>query len=69
MASIRRNRLRVLRAEKEISQLDLALRVGISQSKLSLIENDYTEPTAGERASLATALGVSEVEVFPEVTA
>lgn len=60
-----RNRLRVVRAEKRISQLDTALAIGLSQSKLSLIENGYTEPTPEERADLARVLGVTESELFP----
>lgn len=60
------NRLRVTRAEKRVSQLDLALAVGISQSKLSLIENAYVEPTPEERADMAHELGVAESELFPE---
>lgn len=63
------NRLRLVRAEKRISQLDTALAIGISQSKLSLIENSYVEPTAEERAALARVLGVDESDVFPESVA
>lgn len=70
-----RNRLRMIRFEKRLTQWELAhmLRsvrtVKLSQTKLSLIENDYVEPSPEERAALAKALGVPETDVFPEVTA
>lgn len=61
------NRIRVVRADKRRSQLDTALAIGVSQSKLSLIENCYVEPTPEERADLARVLGVSEGELFPSL--
>lgn len=51
-----------------MSQLDTALAIGISQSKLSLIENSYIDATANERADLARVLDVSESELFPATT-
>lgn len=63
------NRLRVLRAERRKTQIAIAQASGMYPSKLSLIENGYIEPSDDERAALAKALGVSEAEAFPEVTA
>jgi len=63
------NRLRVVRAEKRKNQLDVARRVGISQTQLSLIENRYVDPSPELRAKLARALGVDEIALFPESVA
>lgn len=65
MPKAARNRIRVVRADKRITQMDIQLATGITQSKLSLIENLYVEPTPDEREALAKALGVSEAELFP----
>lgn len=54
-----RNRLRVLRAECDVSQMDLAIKVGISQSRYWRIESGYESPTDTERARLAKALRVT----------
>jgi transcriptional regulator with XRE-family HTH domain len=56
------NRLRVLRAEREVTQMDLALKAGLSQSRYWRIENGYEQPTTTERAKLAKALRVEDVE-------
>lgn len=52
------NRLRVLRAEKGVTQIDLALKAGIALSRYWRIENGYEQPTDSERARLAKALRV-----------
>jgi transcriptional regulator with XRE-family HTH domain len=54
-----KNRLRVLRAERGVTQLDLAPRAGLSPSRYWRIEHGYDQPTAAERARLAKALRVS----------
>jgi transcriptional regulator with XRE-family HTH domain len=54
------NRLRVLRAEKKISQLDLAGLVPISAARFWRIENGYDLPTAEEKRRIAVILGVEE---------
>lgn len=54
------NRLRVLRAELNISQDDLAVKADIQRVRYWKIEKGYLEPTAGECKSLAKALRVSE---------
>ncbi len=52
------NRLRVLRAEVDITQVDLARRTAIQAMRYWKIENGYLEPTADECKSLAKALRV-----------
>lgn len=65
------NRLRVLRAELKLSQLDAALllsrktKTKITNNRWWFIENGYKEPTPEERAALAAFFGVTEAEVFP----
>jgi transcriptional regulator with XRE-family HTH domain len=61
-----RNRLRVLRAEKEISQLDLATKARIKEYRYWRIENGYVIPTDDERDALARALKVTVLDVFPQ---
>jgi transcriptional regulator with XRE-family HTH domain len=62
------NRLRVVRAEKRISQFRLRLETGIHQSKISLFENDLIEPSEDEKEKLARALEVSVAELFGAAT-
>lgn len=59
------NRLKVIRADKRITQFKLGLLTGILQSKLSLIENSLIEPGDDEKQRLAEALGVKQEEIFP----
>jgi transcriptional regulator with XRE-family HTH domain len=64
-----RNRLKVLRAEKNLSQLDLAIKARIKEYRYWRIENGYVIPTDDERDGLARALKVDVPEAFPEVIA
>jgi len=59
------NRLRVARAERRITQRDLARQSGVSESRLWKIENGYLDGTPDERAKLARVLRVSDGELFP----
>lgn len=63
------NRLRVLRAEKNKSQLDTAIEAGIKQYRYWRIENGYEVPTEDERAALAGVFKVGVTDVFPEAVA
>lgn len=58
--------LREVRVMKRCNQWDLALKTGISQSRISLIENGYVEPRPEEKRALAKALGVAQKEIFQE---
>lgn len=64
-----KNRLKVLRAEKRWSQLDLAAKTRIKEYRYWRIENGYVIPTPSERIVIAKALGVAETVVFPEAEA
>jgi len=50
--------LKILRMQKRMTQWGLCKLTGISQSKISLFENGYVEPTADEKTKIAKALGV-----------
>lgn len=59
------NRLRVLRAERRVSQLDVSLAIHINQNRYWRIENGYTVPTSSERAALAKYFRVNNSDIFP----
>ncbi len=58
-----RNRLKVLRAERSVTQVDLAIAMGFSQAKYSLIERGYYTPNDAERNKLAKVLRVDVSEL------
>lgn len=65
-----KNRLRVMRAEKRMTQMSVATKAKMHPSRLSYIENGHVEPSGMERAAIARALRVPVHEIFPsEVTA
>lgn len=55
--------LKVLRVIRGFSQLDLMLKTGIPQSRISLFENGYADLKPEERAKLAKALGCNEDDI------
>ncbi len=60
----------MLRAEKRLTQLDAAARARMGVTRFWKIENGYLNPSEADRAAIAKALQVSEVEAFPtEVSA
>ncbi len=58
------NRLTVIRAEKKLSQAELAEKAGISRTTLSQIENEKATPDGETIAKLVKALGVSAGDIF-----
>lgn len=58
-----RNRLRVLRAECGVSQLDLAIAIGMSRDRYWRYENGYDTPSPAEQARLAKALKVAVADL------
>lgn len=60
-----KNRLRVLRAERGVSQLDTATAAKIPTHRYWLIENGYREPNAAERRAIARVLRTRIGEAFP----
>lgn len=59
-----KNRLTVIRAEKKISQAELAKLAGISRTTLSQIENEKATPDGETIAKLVKALGIPASEIF-----
>ena len=58
------NRLTVIRAEKKISQAELAKLAGISRTTLSQIENEKVIPDGETIAKLVKALKIPAGEIF-----
>jgi len=62
------NKLKEVRFFKRISQPLLALKTGIQQSRISLIQNELVKPREEEKRKLSKALGLKVEDVFPEET-
>jgi putative transcriptional regulator len=61
-----RNRIRVLRAERSLSQAALADLVGVSRQSMNAIENDRHDPSVTLAFAIARALGADIGDVFLE---
>jgi len=59
-----KNRIRVLRAEKDWSQAELAERVNVSRNSINAIENGRFDPSLPLAFRIADAFGLSVEEVF-----
>lgn len=59
----------MLRAERRLSQYDVARRLGCSQSRFSLIENGHEPPNDADLAKLVDLFGVPASKIFPKVAA
>ena len=59
-----KNRLRVLRAERNWSQLELALRVGVSRQAINAVETGRFDPSLPLAMKLARTFGTSVEAVF-----
>lgn len=66
MSDWKRNRLRVIRAEKRLTQHDVAHRLGISQASYSLLESAVREPDDDTRDRIAKALMVGVGELMEQ---
>jgi len=58
------NRMRVLRAERDWTQADLAAKVGVSRQAIVAVENGKYEPGLGLAFRIARAFGRNIEEVF-----
>jgi putative transcriptional regulator len=56
--------MRVLRAEKDWTQADLAAKVGVSRQAIIAVENGKYEPGLGLAFRIARAFGKNIEEVF-----
>jgi putative transcriptional regulator len=59
-----RNRLRVLRAERDWSQADLASRLEISRQSINAIETGKYDPSLPLAFRIARLFGISIEEIF-----
>jgi putative transcriptional regulator len=59
-----KNRIHVLRAEKEWSQAELAVRVRVSRNSINAIENGRFDPSLPLAFRIADVFGLSVEEVF-----
>jgi len=55
--------LREARFFKRLNQYDIALKTGISQSKISLIEKGYRKPSEIDKSKIARALRFEPQEI------
>lgn len=51
------HKIKLVRQARQVSQLELSKRVGIDNTRLSLIENGHINPTAEQLARIREALG------------
>jgi putative transcriptional regulator len=59
-----RNRIRELRAERDMTQQDLADKVGVTRQTVIAIEQDKYSPSLETAFKVALALGVSLEQCF-----
>ena len=64
-----KNRIRVLRAEKDWSQAELAERVRVSRNSINAIENGRFDPTLSLAFRIAGAFDLTVEEVFDKTDA
>jgi putative transcriptional regulator len=64
-----KNRLRILRAEREWSQEVLAGKVDVSRQTINAIENGRYDPSLPLAFKLAKALGLRIEDIFQDVDA
>jgi putative transcriptional regulator len=63
-----RNILRVLRAERDWTQADLAKRLGVSRQTINVIENGKYDPSLELALKMASLFGRAVEEIFhPEL--
>lgn len=60
------HKLKTLREEARMSQLDLALAAGVSQNMIAYIENGKRTPTLSTLLKLCSALNISPEVLFRE---
>ncbi len=59
-----KNRLRVLRAEREWSQAELAVRLGVSRQTVNAIETGRYDPSLPLAFALARVFGLAIEQIF-----
>ena len=59
-----RNKIKIIRAEKGMTQEQLAIKAGISRTSLALIENEKVVPDGVTIAKLVSALDIPANKIF-----
>ena len=59
-----KNRIKVLRAERDWSQAELAERINIARQSLNAIENDNADPSLPLGMRIAKVFGVTVEDIF-----
>ncbi len=59
------NRLKEIRAARRITQFDLRIKTGISQTMISYWERGLLQPSEDQKRKIAGALGLNSKDVFP----
>lgn len=62
-----RDRIRALRIDKHLTQLELAMGIQVDQSTISYWEKGRQEPNAAQRKRLCEFLGITQSELFKGV--
>ena len=58
--------LKIQRVVRGFTQFDVFLKTGVSQCRLSLMENGYVMPKKAEKCRIAKALGCRVEDIFPD---
>ena len=66
---MRLTKIKLARLARNAHQYEIAARAGLTQSRLSWIENGHVEPRADELRRIARALGVAQHELTGDVPA
>jgi putative transcriptional regulator len=60
-----KSRLRVLRAEREWTQEELATSIGVSRQAINALETERHDPSLDLAFRIASAFGLTVEQVFP----
>jgi putative transcriptional regulator len=61
-----KNRIRVLRAERQWTQADLGEKIGVSRNSINAIENGKHDPSLPMAFSIAKQFGLPVEQVFED---
>ncbi len=59
--------LRIARTRKRMSQYELSFKTGISQARISLMENGFRQPTKEQAEKIVKVLKANIEEIFPDL--
>jgi transcriptional regulator with XRE-family HTH domain len=59
--------LRIARTRRKMSQYGLSFKTGISQTRISLMESGFRQPTKEQATRIAEVLEIGIEEIFPDL--